>query len=252
MFKLDLSLDAAPITAGMQELEQKQLPFVMMLTATRLAKRVKKGQLEVMKNRLDRPTPTTLNSLFVKWATKGKAAEVYFKDSWTSGIPADAYLQQAVSGGQRPHKRFEKALIARGVMKGNEYAVPTAPFMNQYGNVSRGTMTKILSGLGAAELGRGYQSNATGSTRSKRKGNAHRYFSGEVDGARAVWERKAKGDEVRPVFVFSASAPQYRTIFPFFKIAENIVKANYPTEFAQAFAEAMATSDRKTPRGAKW
>lgn len=254
MFKLDLSLDAAPITAGMQELEQKQLPFVMMLTATRLAQRVKKGEVKVMKDRLDRPTPTTLNSLFVKMATKGKAAEVYFKDSWTSGIPADTYLQQAVGGGARPHKRFEKALIARGVMKGNEYAVPTAPFMNQYGNVSRGTMTKILSGLGAAESGRGYQSNATGSTRSKRKGNAHRYFSGDVDGARGVWERvtMGMGDAIRPVFVFSASAPQYRTIFPFFKIAENIVKANYPTEFAQAFAEAMATSDRKTPRGEKW
>ena len=89
MFKLDLALDAAPITAGMQELEHKQLPFALMLTATRLAQRVKKGELKVMKDRLDRPTPTTLNSLFVKAATRSKAAEVYFKDSWASGIPAD-------------------------------------------------------------------------------------------------------------------------------------------------------------------
>lgn len=242
MFKLDLSLDAAPITAGMQELEHKHLPFVMMLTATRLAQRVKKGTVKVMKDRLDRPTPTTLNSLFVKMATKGKAAEVYFKDSWASGIPADTYLQQAVGGGLRPHKRFEKALIARGVMRANEFAVPTAPFMNQYGNVSRGTMTKILSGLGAAETGRGYQANASGSDRSKRKGNAHRFFSGDVDGSRGVWERKTMGagDAVRPVFVFSSSAPHYRTIFPFFKIAENIVKAGYPAEFADAFAYAKA------------
>lgn len=245
MFKLDLALDAAPITAGMQELEQKHLPFVLALTATRLAQRVKKGELKVMRDRLDRPTPTTLNSLFVKMATtKGGAAEVYFKDSWASGIPADTYLQQAVSGGVRPHKRFEKALIARGLMRSTEYAVPTAPFMNQYGNVSRGTMLKILSGLGAAETGRGYQANASGSARSKRKGNADRFFSGDVDGTRGVWERKTMGmgDAVRPVFVFSSSAPRYRTIFPFFKIAENIVKANYPAEFADAFAQAMATA----------
>lgn len=244
MLKLDLSLDAAPITAGMQELESKHLPFVMMLTATRLAQRVKKGELAVMKNRLDRPTPTTLNSLFVKMATKGKAAEVYFKDSWTSGIPADTYLQQAVGGGLRPHKRFEKALIARGVMRANEFALPTAAFMNQYGNVSRGTMTKILSGLGAAETGRGYQANASESARSKRKGNARRFFSGDVDGSRGVWERMTMGmgDAVRPVFVFSASAPSYRTIFPFFKIAENIVKANYSAEFADAFAYAKASA----------
>ena len=213
-----------------------------MLAATRLAQRVKKGMLPVMKARLDRPTPTTLNSLFVKAATKSVPAQVYFKDSWASGVPADVYLQQVVSGGLRPHKRFEKALIARGIIKASEYAVPTSPFMNQYGNVSRGTMTKILSGLGAAETRSDYQ--ASDSARSKRKGNAHRFFSGEVDGKRAVWERKAmgKGDEVRPVFVFSASAPRYRTIFPFFKIAENIVKAHHATEVAQAFADARATA----------
>ncbi|VVO78431.1 hypothetical protein PS858_01679 [Pseudomonas fluorescens] len=222
---------------------RRQVPFARVLMATRLAKRVKKGMIPVMKTRLDRPTPTTLNSLFTKAATTaGKPAEVYFKDSWTSGIPADVYLQQAVAGGLRPHKRFEKALIARGIMQSSEYAVPTAPFMNQYGNVSRGTMTKILSGLGAASMRAGYQANATNSRRSNAKGNAHRYFSGEVDGSRAVWERVGKGDEVRPVFVFSASAPRYRTIFPFFKIGENIVKANHAAEFAQAFADARASA----------
>ena len=244
MFKVGFNLDSAPLLWQLDDIEHRQLPFVQMLAATRLAQRVKKGMLPVMKARLDRPTPTTLNSLFVKAATKTKEAEVYFKDSWASGVPADTYLQQAVSGGLRPHKRFEKALIARGIMQASEYAVPTAPFMNQYGNVSRGTMTKILSGLGAAETRSGYQANATGSKRSKRKGNAHQFFSGEVDGTRAVWERKAmgKGDEVRPVFVFSASAPRYRTIFPFFKIGQNIVKAGYSAEVAQAFADARATS----------
>jgi hypothetical protein len=245
MFKIDLALDAAPITAALQELEKKHLPFIQALTATRLAQRVKKGTIAVMKARLDRPTPTTLNSLFVTFATKaGKPAQVYFKDSWASGIPADTYLQQAVGGGLRPHKRFEKALIARGIMQASEYAVPTTPFLNQYGNVSRGTMTKILSGLGAAETSTGYQANATGSARSKRKGNAHRYFSGDVDGTRGVWERKTIGraEGIRPAFVFAASAPSYRTIFPFFKIAENIVKANYADEFAAAFAQAMATT----------
>ncbi|WP_085710866.1 MULTISPECIES: hypothetical protein [unclassified Pseudomonas] len=244
MFKVGFGLDAAPVLWELNDIERRQVPFAQMLTATRLAQRIKKGMIPVMKARLDRPTPTTLNSLFVKAATRNKPAQVYFKDSWASGVPADAYLQQAVSGGLRPHKRFEKALIARGIMQTSEYAVPTAPFMNQYGNVSRGTMTKILSGLGVAETRSGYQANATGSKRSKAKGNAHRFFSGEVDGTRAVWERKSMGmgDAVRPVFVFSASAPRYRTIFPFFKIGENIVKAHHATEFAQAFAEAMATA----------
>lgn len=244
MFKLDMSLDAFPVSAGMRELEKKHIPFVMARTATLLAQRVKKGTITVMQKRLDRPTPTTLNSLFVKMATKARAAEVYFKDSWASGIPADTYLQQAVSGGLRPHKRFEKSLIARGIMRSGQYAVPTTAFMNQYGNVSRGTMLKILSGLGAAESTQGYQANASGSARSRRKGNAHRFFSGDVDGTEGVWERKsmAMGDAVRPVFIFSDSAPKYRTIFPFFKIGQNIVNANYQADAATAWAEAMASA----------
>lgn len=244
MFKVDMSLDAFPVSAGMRELEKKHIPFVMARTATLLARRVKKGTITVMQKRLDRPTPTTLNSLFVKMATKARAAEVYFKDSWASGIPADTYLQQAVSGGLRPHKRFEKSLIARGIMRSGQYAVPTTAFMNQYGNVSRGTMLKILSGLGAAESTRGYQANASGSARSRRKGNAHRFFSGDVDGAQGVWERKSMGmgDAVRPVFIFADSAPRYRTIFPFFKIGQNIVNANYQADAATAWAEAMASA----------
>jgi len=244
MFKVDMSLDAFPVSAGMRELEKKHIPFVMARTATLLAQRVKKGAITVMQKRLDRPTPTTLNSLFVKMATKARAAEVYFKDSWASGIPADTYLQQAVSGGLRPHKRFEKSLIARGIMRSGQFAVPTTAFMNQYGNVSRGTMMKILSGLGAAESTRGYQANASGSTRSRRKGNAHRFFSGDVDGTQGVWERKSMGmgDAVRPVFIFADSAPRYRTIFPFFKIGQNIVNANYQADAALAWAEAMASA----------
>ncbi|WP_455928793.1 hypothetical protein [Pseudomonas fluorescens] len=244
MFKVDMSLNALPVSAGMRELEKKHIPFVMARTATLLAQRVKKGTITVMQKRLDRPTPTTLNSLFVKMATKARAAEVYFKDSWASGIPADTYLQQAVSGGLRPHKRFEKSLIARGIMRSDQYAVPTTAFMNQYGNVSRGTMLKILSGLGAAESTRGYQANASDSARSRRKGNAHRFFSGDVDGTQGVWERKSMGmgDAVRPVFIFSDSAPRYRTIFPFFKIGQNIVNANYQADAATAWAEAMASA----------
>ncbi|MNM78370.1 hypothetical protein D3C81_902690 [compost metagenome] len=105
-------------------------------------------------------------------------------------------------------------------------------------------MTRILSGLGAAETSRGYQANASNSKRSQRKGNARSYFSGVVGGTAGVWERKetAFGDAVRPMFVFSRSAPMYRTIFPFFKIANNICKANYSAEFRGAFADAMATA----------
>lgn len=232
------------LSKALRTVGEKQLPFAFALMATRLAVLVKKGELSVLKARIDRPTTTTLNSLYVKPAMKGKPeARTFFKDAWTSGVPADTYLQQAVKGGRRPHKRFEKALIAKGIMKPGQYALPAASALNQFGNVPRGTIMKILSGLGAAETVSGVQANATGSKRSKRKGNAQKYFAGEVDGTQGVWERKktAWGDAVRPVFIFSDGEPGYRVILPFYKIADNIVKANRVREFQSAMDAALAT-----------
>lgn len=244
MLDIEARPDIEALSRALRTVGDRQLPFVFALTATRLAQLVKEGTLRVMGQRLDRPTKTTLNSLYVQVAKKGNpVARSYFKDAWTSGVPADTYLQQAVKGGRRPHKRFEKALIAKGAMKSGQYAIPVASALNQYGNVSRGVMMKILSGLGAAESVGGADANATGSRRSKRKGNADRYFAGEVDGTEGIWERQktAFGDAVRPVFVFKDSPPNYRSIVPMFKIAENIVKANYMREFESAMDVALAS-----------
>ncbi|GLR35471.1 hypothetical protein GCM10011247_08680 [Pseudomonas plecoglossicida] len=169
MIDLKLDIDSVPLAREISDIQRKQIPFALMLAQTRLAtNRIKPGIAQVMAQRLDRPTPTTQRSLFAQAATKSRGAKVWFKDQWTTGIPADTYLQQAVQGGARPHKRFEKSLIAQGLMKSGQYAVPNPDLLNQYGNVSRGVMTRILSGLGAAEGGRGYQANATGSSRSTR------------------------------------------------------------------------------------
>lgn len=242
MINIKIDADSAHLAQEISDIQRKQIPFALMLAQTRLAtERIKPGITQVMTKRLDRPTPTTMRSLFARPATKSRGAMVWFKDQWTTGIPADTYLQQAVQGGQRPHKRFEKALIAQGLMKAGQYAVPNTDLLNQYGNVSRGVMTRILSGLGAAEGGRGYQANATGSKRSKRKGNAERYFVGTVGDDSGVWERKAR-KEVAPVFLYTDGAPQYRVIFPFFKIAENIAKAHGQAELASALREAILTA----------
>ncbi|WP_410952331.1 hypothetical protein [Pseudomonas sp. S1(2024)] len=245
MIDLKLDIDSVSLVREISDIQRKQIPYALMLAQTRLAtQRVKPGMLKVMVQRLDRPTPTTMKSPFAQAATKQRGAKVWFKDQWTTGIPADAYLQQAVQGGPRPHKRFEKSLIAQGLTKSGQYAIPSPGLLNQYGNVSRGVMTRILSGLGAAEGGRGYQANATGSKRSQCKGNAERYFVGAVDGEAGMWERKASafGEGVKPAFIYSDGAPQYRTIFPFFKIGENIVQAQYRAELTTALRDALSTA----------
>ncbi|MEN5126858.1 hypothetical protein [Pseudomonas alloputida] len=242
MINITIDADSAPLARDIADIQRKQIPYALMLAQTRLAtKRIKPGIAEVMGKRLDRPTPTTMRSLFAQSATKSRAAKVWFKDQWTTGIPADTYLKQAVQGGARPHKRFEKSLIAHALMKAGEYAVPNPDLLNQYGNVSRGVMTRILSGLGAAESKRGYQANASGSKRSKRKGNTERYFVGTVGEDTGVWERKPR-KQVAPVFLYTDGAPGYRVIFPFFKIGENIANAHGQAELSKALREAILTA----------
>lgn len=245
---LTIKADPALVKRALTQLEREQLPFAQVLAATRVAQRIKAGTLSVMRARIDRPTPTTMSSLFMRPATKKNAqARVWFKDQWASGIPADRYLQRAVIGGARTHKRFEQALISKGIMRPNEHAIPADWALNGYGNVPRGLITKVLSALGAAETTSGFQANATGSRRSRRKGNADRYFlMHELNGQAGIWERRetAFGDAIRPLFIFSRSAPRYRVMLPFFKIAENMVMAHYPDELEAALSHALATARR--------
>ena len=235
-------LDAASITLKGAE---RQIPFATALALTKTAQLVKNGILEVMAKRLDNPTKTTLNSLFLSPAkTKNLQAKVWLKDTFNAGIPADRYMQAIVYGGVRRRKRFEMALLARGLMSPNQYAIPQKPFLDLFGNIKGSLAIRILSGLGAAETVSGYSANATDSKRSRKKGNASRWFVGDVDGTQGVWERKRIGSStgVRPVFIFTDSAPKYRVIVPFFKIADNIIKANYESEFAKALERALATA----------
>lgn len=238
---------------GVEELRRalahkaEQIPFATALALTRLAQRVKQGELDVMERRFERPTRFTMNSLFVKPAKKSDSqptATAWFRDFAPKGTPAGTYLQPQVHGGRRNKKRFEKALIHVGAMRPDEWALPGAGARRDvYGNVARGQVTQVLSALRAFGQ-QGYTANATNSRRSRRKGNARKYFAGEVGGERGVWQRinSAFGEGVKPIFLFSSDDPGYRPRLPMTKIAENIIKANYSREFAAVIELALATA----------
>lgn len=238
------STNISAVQAALKKTEREQIPFATALALTKTAQLVKKGEISVMKRNLDRPTQFTLNSLFVKPATKAnQQARVWFKDFAPKGTPACDYLQPQVQGGQRRLKRHEKALIARGYMKSGQFAVPgSGAKMDQYGNMKRTQYVQILSQLRAFGE-QGYQANATGSKRSKRKRASGAYFVANINGEDGVWQRvqSAFGDGARAVLIFTDRDPSYRVRFPFFKVAENIVKANYEREFKKAMDYAIKT-----------
>lgn len=243
--QLTHSTNLSAVQAALTKTEREQIPFATALALTKTAQLVKKGEISVMKRNLDRPTQFTLNSLFVKAATKAtQQARVWFKDFAPKGTPAGDYLQPQVQGGKRRLKRHEKALIARGLMKSSQYALPAVGArLDQYGNMKRTQYVQILSQLKAFGE-QGYQANATGSKRSKRKRTSGAYFVANINGDEGVWQRvqSAFGEGARPVLIFVDRDPSYRARFPFFKVAENITKANYEREFKSALDKAIKTA----------
>lgn len=230
--------------------QQKQGRFAAAVALTKSAQDVKVGEREEMRQVFDRPTPYTLNALFLKGARKDDLeAQVWVKDDRAgSGTPATKYLLPQIRGGARQQKAFEKALIAHGLMRPGMQAVPTTAIkLDQYGNVPRKTLTQILSQL-RVQMTAGYESRATGSKRSNRsiRKQGVEYFAlprphGKL--APGIYGRYtfAHGSSVKPMFIFVSTA-RYRSRFHFFDVAERIFRAVFPNHFAEAWRKAMETA----------
>lgn len=248
MIEVKATSNFEQLNRALRELGEKQLPKTLARAATLTAYEIRDALIGHVVKDFDRPTQVTLKSLYVKAANpKNQTARVWFKDAFTSGIPADKYLQPQVQGGVRGHKRFEKALIARGIMDSSEYAIPTKDILDAFGNVKGGLSLKILSGLGAAETVSGTTANATSSRRSKKKGNARRFFVAKIANTRGIWERKgtAFGVGIRPVFVFVTKAPNYQQRLDFFGIAEKTMGDRYLINFGRAIDDAIRWAKEK-------
>jgi hypothetical protein len=148
---ISVSHDLAALTGTLTRAQKEQLPFAIALALTETGKDVKDAAVAEMTRVFDRPTPFTLNSLFLKAATKQRLqAIVWFKDFAPKGTPAAEYLAPEIYGGGRRDKRSERLLQARGLMPRGWRLVPGVGLkLDQYGNISRADMVKILSALNA-------------------------------------------------------------------------------------------------------
>jgi hypothetical protein len=229
---------------SLDRLEREQLPFAAALALTTTAQDVKEALVEEMRTVFDRPTRFTLNSLFVEPATKDKIkARVWMKDTLPGGggRPASDWLAPQIYGGGRDQKASEKRLSAKGVLPDGKYIVPGKGLkLDAYGNISRGTLNKILSGLGA-QFDR--YSNSTTSRRSA--GNLKRYFVMKK-GNRPIGiaERTGKGKSGMRMVIAFASRPQYGKRFDFFEVAKRVAEDRLPIRFELALARALGTSSR--------
>lgn len=231
---------AALLSRKLSDLEQRQLPFALATALNKTAEQARDAEIAAMKAAFDRPTKFTLNSLFIKFAKKGRLeARLGVKDYASKGAAPTKWLMPEVMGGARPRKRSESLFAARGLLPSGKALMPGAGMkLDANGNISRGQLQKILSGLGAQG---DKHSNSTDSRRSA--GNQRRFFVlGKGSGALGIAERVGKkGGSINMLFAFGKD-PSYSSLFDFYGIADRIVVARLPIEAELAMTAAVLTA----------
>lgn len=253
MFSLSVSSDIAKVRQQLTDLQQQQLPFAIAKSLTATARLVKDAEYHEMRDVFDRPTPWTLNSLFVKPATKqSQEAIVWLKDDRAgSGTPPDKYLNPEIKGGLRVPKRFEVALQRVGALPPDYVAVPgSGAKLDQYGNLSRGLIVQLLSYFRTFDAA-GYAANITDKKRDRlRRGSKTKvgfeYFVGRPGDGKlplGIWQRfnLGHGTSIRPILIFVPQA-LYHSIYDFAFVAQHTFEQEWPGQFAKALEEALATA----------
>lgn len=255
---------------NLEKIRADQIPFATAKALTDTAKLVRDKTVATMKGVFDKPTPFTLNAFQIRPATKSNlTAKVEFK------YERLGYMRTQVEGGTRGRKRSESALQKTGIMQSGQHWVPgKGARLNQYGNISGGQITQLLSVLRSAETSSGYSANMT--TRSAKKNRKQRdYFAvtkkrgGLVPG---IYERvqsgagfgaktkkslpfgtyqkgRSKGKiasvirarGVKPVLIFVDKAG-YQKRLPFYDLSQKVVDRNFRRIFQEAAAYALKTA----------
>lgn len=230
---------------------EKQATFATAVALTRTARDIQVAIRDEMQQVFDRPTRFTLNSLFLRPATKVKLeARVWVKDSERPSH----YIKPEIEGGARPQKRFEELLRQRGILAPDERVVPgQGAKLDAFGNMGRGQIVQILSQLRAFNLS-GSMQNATNSRRSRAKRAQVQYFyaikgrtmdfgrnKGRAQHLQSGVYAKTADGRIVPVMLFVRSAV-YQKRLPFFATGRRVFDRNFERHFETEYRKALATA----------
>lgn len=249
MLTIDIQIDTKAAILKLTGAKE-QVRFASVVALTRTAGRCKDLLTRELASVFDRPTPYTLNSLYIRPATKSKPeAKIWLKDDTSKGTPAARYLLAEIEGGNRRIKRFERALQYAGILPSGMQVVPGGACpTDQFGNIPASFIVRMLSYLQAfGETG--YKANMTDAKRKRmakdtKKKRGVEYFALRQKKGRllpGVYERTrfSWGSAVRPVFIF-VRAGVYQRRFDFYGIVKRNAPRIFREEFQIALNEALA------------
>lgn len=237
------NIDISKIVSELSDFHKKLIPQVATDTINHVANIAAKKVRDAMSKVFDRPTPYTLNSVYVlpaKVVSTEAFAYISIKDWPDKGIAANKYLSPQIYGGGRNLKRSEEALMRKGFLPTGSLA--TAPGkgmkLNAYGNIPGSTMVSILSGLGAFSEA-GYIANRAAKiakkSKSKKKPRQFAVFDPPGAGVLGIYERYGTDmRKIKPLVAF-VKIPNYKPRLRF----HQIILDEYHEKFARLFLEKL-------------
>jgi len=225
MVKIDIRADVKALRKDLDALARKQLPFAIARAATATAKKVQAAEGAAILKAIPTATPFTQKSVGVIPARKQNlTATVFVKDI------AAAYLEPFEFGG--PHFLGKK----KGLL------VPKAQRVNQYGNLTKGTVARLKGKpnifVGPVTFKKSgqtvwgvWQRPVVGSRRDGVKGvkgNTQAIAGGVRSGLKLL----IRAEDPMPV----------KQRLGYMATAKRVVDATFKAELAKALAEAMKTT----------
>lgn len=228
--EVKMDFDARDVQRQLQRLEQREIPFAMVLTATRTAKAAQEALKGEINKVFDNPTPWIQNSTYVLAAKKSDPTAVVYAREW-GGTPAPMTLTPQIEGGQRQYKRSEGALRAGGYLP-NGWQVAPGPGAkrDKYGNINRGQLQQVLSGL---RVQRDSQQN-------RRQGKPTEFFVVRPGTSNplqpGVWQRVGR----RPTLILTfIERPNYSQRLDWHGVAMRAGEAAFTDELARAIDDLL-------------
>lgn len=212
---VEYAVDLKALTKGFDDVFKRQLPYATSLALTATAGHVGIGWQDEMRAVLDRPTPFTLGSVAVQPARKTTLiARVYVKD-----IAAN-YLEPFVDGGVHYLGQKKGLLTPKNVP------------LNAYGNLTRNKLAQLKARnnvvVGPVKLRSGQVVNGV-------------WQRPTASARRRLAKGKEGGAPLKLLIRFS-DPQQVTQRLDFAGRAEAAVRTHFASEFAKAWAHALATA----------
>jgi hypothetical protein len=215
----NIKVDDREMKKAFRKLTERSIPFATSTALNLLATDVRADLVTDMKKVFENPTPFTLGAFWIRKASpRSLTARVEIKEYAPKGRAAWKYLQPQMDGGPRRMKGFELRLSA---LSGGQFIVPgPGARLDQYGNISRGQITQILSRLGQMRDPTQNMSDKT-TERLRKKGLIASGAKSEYFVVRSktgnrrplgVYQLVGPG-KVLPVLIFLPKAPTYQKRF---------------------------------------